>query len=467
GPAVLHAAPGRAVPRAHADRRRDRRARVRPPAVRHGGGQQEALQARPRVQPLPAPRARVPARGPAQLPRAARLGDRTRPRRVHGRGDDRRVRRARRQPQPRALRPQEGRGDQRRPRAHARARGLPRPPRAVPALRGPRLRGRVRRPHRRRAGRARRRRPARAGAHDAPRRGSRDARLPPHRRRRARGRGGRPQGAPRRRRRGDRGRRRRARHARVLHARADPGGAGRGARRRARAQAAARVHAAARGRVGAPRVAAAVRVDGDPREGLDARTPAVAARHAVTSTASGREGTGGTGPDGPAVDGVLFDVDDTLVDSTGAFRAALADVAREYLPALPADRHDEVLALWRADPNGHYRRYTRGELDYRAQRRARANEIQAAFGGAQPDDAAFAAWDEVFEEGFVRAWAPHTDADDVVRRLLDAGVAVAALTNAAVGYQTAKLERVGLADRVRVVVGVDTLGVGKPDPRVF
>lgn len=187
----------------------------------------------------------------------------------------------------------------------------------------------------------------------------------------------------------------------------------------------------------------------------------------MTSTASGREGTGGTGPDGPAVDGVLFDVDDTLVDSTGAFRAALADVAREYLPALPADRHDEVLALWRADPNGHYRRYTRGELDYRAQRRARANEIQAAFGGAQLDDAAFAAWDEVFEEGFVRAWAPHTDADDVVRRLLDAGVAVAALTNAAVGYQTAKLERVGLADRVRVVVGVDTLGVGKPDPRVF
>ena len=56
----------------------DRAARVRAPAVRHGRGQQEAVQARPGVEPVPAPRARLHPRGPAELPRAAGLVHRRR-----------------------------------------------------------------------------------------------------------------------------------------------------------------------------------------------------------------------------------------------------------------------------------------------------------------------------------------------------------------------------------------------------
>ena len=47
---------------------------LRPPALRHGRGQQEALEARPRVEPVPPPRPRLHPRGARQLPRAARLG---------------------------------------------------------------------------------------------------------------------------------------------------------------------------------------------------------------------------------------------------------------------------------------------------------------------------------------------------------------------------------------------------------
>ena len=66
-------------------------------------------------------RARLPARRAAQLPRPARLGDRRGPRRVHHGRDGRGLRHPPGQPQPRALRPQEARGDQRRPHAAARA----------------------------------------------------------------------------------------------------------------------------------------------------------------------------------------------------------------------------------------------------------------------------------------------------------------------------------------------------------
>ena len=96
---------------------------VRPPALRHGPGQQEALQARPRVQPARLPRPRLPARGAAQLPGPAGLGDRRGPRHLLHGGDGRGVRDRPGQPEPGALRPQEGRGDQRHAPAGAAGRG--------------------------------------------------------------------------------------------------------------------------------------------------------------------------------------------------------------------------------------------------------------------------------------------------------------------------------------------------------
>jgi putative hydrolase of the HAD superfamily len=166
-------------------------------------------------------------------------------------------------------------------------------------------------------------------------------------------------------------------------------------------------------------------------------------------------------------DGVLFDIDDTLVDTRGAFGVALAVTAERYLPDVAVDRHPEVLAHWRADPGGHYSRYTRGEATYREQRLARANMMHATFGGPTLDDAGFDAWDAVFEEAFQAAWEAHDDAARVVKELTAAGVAVGALSNASVAYQTVKLQRVGLADTVPMLVGVDTLGFGKPAPEVY
>ncbi len=166
------------------------------------------------------------------------------------------------------------------------------------------------------------------------------------------------------------------------------------------------------------------------------------------------------------VDGVLFDIDDTLVDTQQAFAAALADVARHYLPHLGQDRHGEVLATWRADVGGHYRAYTRGEVGYLEQRMARANALHAEYGGTLLDDEGYREWNAVFEAGFAQAWAAHPDAIPVVEQLLAAGVAVGALTNAGVAYQTTKLAKAGLS-HVPVLVGVDTFGVGKPHPDTF
>ncbi|UZN04589.1 HAD family hydrolase [Cellulomonas sp. S1-8] len=165
-----------------------------------------------------------------------------------------------------------------------------------------------------------------------------------------------------------------------------------------------------------------------------------------------------------AVDGVLFDIDDTLVETRAAFRVALAAVLDRYVPGADVD---VALAMWRADAGGHYRAYTRGERTQREQRMTRANELHAALGGPVLDEDAYDAWDALFDDAFASGWTAHADADAVLVRLLDAGIRVGALTNAGHAHQTAKLARVGLGERLEVLVGVDTLGYGKPDPRVF
>ncbi|GAB2476611.1 HAD family hydrolase [Xylanimonas ulmi] len=166
------------------------------------------------------------------------------------------------------------------------------------------------------------------------------------------------------------------------------------------------------------------------------------------------------------VDAVLFDIDDTLVDTRGAFAEAVAAVRRAFLPHVPATREPELLAMWRDDLGGHYRAYTRGELGFDEQRRLRADELHVAFGGPRVDEAAYPGWLAVFWGAFERAWAAHDDVAAALSALRQAGVRVGSVTNARVTLQESKLTAAGIAG-VPVLVGVDTLGFGKPRPEVF
>lgn len=167
-----------------------------------------------------------------------------------------------------------------------------------------------------------------------------------------------------------------------------------------------------------------------------------------------------------SVAGVLLDVDDTLVDTRGAFTVAWEGLVAEYLPHLGADAVGEVVQVWRTDSAGHYQAYVGGRLDYEEQRRLRVNALHEHFGAAPVALADFPRWNEAFEEGFRAGWAAFDDALAAVDELRSAGVPVGVVTNAAAAYQQLKLEKIGLAD-LPVLVGVDLYGFGKPDARVF
>lgn len=163
---------------------------------------------------------------------------------------------------------------------------------------------------------------------------------------------------------------------------------------------------------------------------------------------------------------VLLDVDDTLVDTRAAFGVAVRRALDVWIPHLDADRREAAVLHWAHDPGGHFRAFTRGEVSFEAQRRARAADLHARFEGPPLDDAGFARWDAGYEAAFRGAWRALPDGLELLAVLRGLGVPFGALTNMAAGYQRDKLDRVGLAD-VPLLVSTDDLGRGKPDPEVF
>lgn len=164
---------------------------------------------------------------------------------------------------------------------------------------------------------------------------------------------------------------------------------------------------------------------------------------------------------------MLLDLDDTLLDTRGAFRAAVRSVVARWMPHLDEAQTEQAVVHWARDPKGYFRAYTRGEHGLSAQRRLRAADLHEQFGGPALDEASHALWEEGYEQAFRSAWTLSPGALPLLAALADAGVVVGAVTNLERAYQEAKLAAVGLSQQLQVVVAVDDLGFGKPDPRVF
>ena len=163
---------------------------------------------------------------------------------------------------------------------------------------------------------------------------------------------------------------------------------------------------------------------------------------------------------------LLLDVDDTLLTTREAMSHAAASAFRGLWPSLdPAD----ALAAgrrFRADPEGFFRAFTRGELDF-ATMRTRRIEAAAAFLGHPLPSGARERFQASYEPAFEGRLGAYDDAVPLLRSVTEAGLRLGALTNSGGDYTATKLAASGLAGWLPVVVTRDTLGFGKPDPRVF
>ncbi|MFD6974915.1 HAD family hydrolase [Streptomyces sp. NPDC059979] len=160
---------------------------------------------------------------------------------------------------------------------------------------------------------------------------------------------------------------------------------------------------------------------------------------------------------------VLWDIDDTLFDYTGADAVGLAG---QLAAARIAERYGtpaQALALWRAITDRHWARFAAGEGTFQGQRRDRVREFLDEPGMTE-DEAD--AWFDRYVEHYKAAW---TVFPDVVPALdaLAAGYRHGVLTNSSAVNQDPKLRHLGLRDRFEVLVCAVELGVSKPEAEAF
>ncbi|MHA7177901.1 HAD family hydrolase [Arthrobacter sp. Sr24] len=165
------------------------------------------------------------------------------------------------------------------------------------------------------------------------------------------------------------------------------------------------------------------------------------------------------------VSGVLFDIDETLVDLVAAMKEAMKFASYALLPGFTDAGWDDFAALYMADPQRYYDRYVAGEFTFHEQRGLRARVVFDKLGVAFSAEAE-AQWIVEFESAQPRSIRAFADVVPLLDTLDAARIPYGAVSNNVHDYQRAKLDQAGLA-RIAVLVGIDTVGVAKPDPAIF
>jgi putative hydrolase of the HAD superfamily len=166
------------------------------------------------------------------------------------------------------------------------------------------------------------------------------------------------------------------------------------------------------------------------------------------------------------VRGVLFDIDDTLVDLEYSMTTALRDVSEHLLPGLDTVGWEKFGRIFTHETTHFYDRYLAGELTFNEQRLLRGRAALGHFGVDLGEGEEAHSW----LSSYSRLQPSYVRAFDDVGPLLDAldaaHIPYGAVSNNVHDYQRAKLDGAGL-ERIRTLVGTDTVGVPKPDPAIY
>ncbi|MFJ5551621.1 HAD family hydrolase [Streptomyces sp. NPDC093225] len=163
------------------------------------------------------------------------------------------------------------------------------------------------------------------------------------------------------------------------------------------------------------------------------------------------------------IEAVLWDIDDTLFDYTGADRAGLARHLADEGAAGAFGSPAEALALWRTITDRHWDRFAAGEVDFQGQRRDRVRDF---LGRPELTDPGADAWFDGYVAHYRAAWAVFPDVVPALDALTP-GYRHGVLSNSSLANQDVKLRELGLRGRFEVLLCAAELGVSKPDAGAF
>jgi putative hydrolase of the HAD superfamily len=165
---------------------------------------------------------------------------------------------------------------------------------------------------------------------------------------------------------------------------------------------------------------------------------------------------------------VLLDLDDTILDDSGAVSSCWLEACRAHEsemgaldPVVVYDAIERVREWYWADPE----RHRTGRLGLAAARREVAH---IALRDVGLDDPALAQQiGDTYHSLRDTGLQPFADAIDTVAWLRASGCRLALLTNGSADMQRNKINRFGLTELFDLILIEGELGFGKPDPRVY
>lgn len=166
------------------------------------------------------------------------------------------------------------------------------------------------------------------------------------------------------------------------------------------------------------------------------------------------------------IEGVLFDIDDTLVDLRSAAIEAFLVMVSDLMDGVTADQKRNAAQDFADDGAGAYERYIAGEISFLGQRQLRLKRAFELVHHEPLSADAYLQWAERYESLVKEFWKPFDDVRAHLSALNSWGIPYGAVSNNVEAYQRMKLERSGLPG-FAVVIGSDTAGAPKPDPAPF
>ena len=161
---------------------------------------------------------------------------------------------------------------------------------------------------------------------------------------------------------------------------------------------------------------------------------------------------------------VVFDLDDTLLDTSGLEREMLVGLCEALNTELPGVEFDDLRLRYRDGRDDLYQQVLDGAIDIAMYRRLHLIAVCEPWG--EPSEGLHEAAVRLRDEQLERTrFVEH--AIELVRDLRAAGVTTGLLTNGPSWMQRRKVELLGLESELDAIGISEELGASKPDPAAF
>lgn len=156
---------------------------------------------------------------------------------------------------------------------------------------------------------------------------------------------------------------------------------------------------------------------------------------------------------------ICFDLDDTLLDHSGAERAAALHFGG-VLGKRTAVSSEAFVKAWREAAEKHMAVFLRGAVTFQEQRRRRIREFVTA-----PNDLEADALFEVYLEAYRNNWRAFDDVAGCLNAL--GAYQLGVISNGSQAQQLEKVQVLGIAEHFAFVLTAEEAGCAKPDPAIF